>query len=685
MIAKIFDQKYRLLAIGTLLLLGALIYSNTFFSSFHFDDTPSIVENPAIRNILNLPAIWNSWPTRFVTYLSLALNYRLGQLNVFSYHLFNFLVHICTAIMVWWFALLTFSTPAMRGKKIAKHAGLIAFFIGLVFMTHPIQTQAVTYIVQRAASLATLFYLACLCLYIKSRLLQQQGENIISSRISYCCSLIVAIMAMFTKEITVTLPLMVLFYEYFFLRIEKKFDWKHPFPFFATMLVVPLTMFFTSSVDFMGMRRSLEPASGISPWQYLITQFRVMVTYIRLLFIPVNQNLDYDYCISKSLLELPVLSSLVILASISTLAFKASSKYKLISFGIFWFFLTLLPESSVIPIKDVIYEHRLYLPMVGFSFFLVSGIYHIFENKNLKLAVIVLLVITSCYAILSYKRNFVWENELTLWDDAAHKSPQKARPYNNRGNAYAQGGNLPQAISDYTMAIGIDRNYADAYYNRGNAYDNQSNFTQAISDYTKAIEINPRYAKAYNNRGVTYGHEDNLPQAISDYTRAIGIDHNYADAYYNRGNAYDDQGSFAQAILNFTRAIEINPKYADAYYNRGSVYSSQRKFPQAILDYTRAIEIDPNRANAYNNRGVAYRQEGNLPQAISDCTRAIEINPGLSEAYNNRGVAYGQQGNLSQAISDFTRAIKITPKNTEAYCNRVLAYEELKKASGRDK
>ena len=134
-------------------------------------------------------------------------------------------------------------------------------------------------------------------------------------------------------------------------------------------------MFLTKSVDFIGMRRALDATPGISPWHYLLTQFRVMVTYIRLLFIPIHQNLDYDYPIAKSLLELPILASLIFLGSILTIAVRVFSKYRLISFGIFWFFLTLLPESSIIPIKDVIYEHRLYLPMVGFSIFF-SGVYY---------------------------------------------------------------------------------------------------------------------------------------------------------------------------------------------------------------------------------------------------------------------------------------------------------------------
>ena len=382
---KVLDsnKKYNLLAIGALLLLGAIIYSDTFHSSFHFDDTSSILENFSIRNILNLKAIWNSWPTRFITYVSLAFNYCLGRFNVLGYHIFNFLVHLSASIMVWWFTLLTFSTPVMHEKKITKHARLIAFFASLVFLAHPIQTQAVTYVIQRAASLTTLFYLVCLCLYIKSRLLQWEEDNIIASRLFYCGSLIAAVMAMFTKEIAITLPFTVIFYEYCFLRRRKRFYWKSALPLLSTIFIIPLTMFLTKSADFIGMRRVQEHTSGISPWQYIFTQFSVIVTYIRLLLIPINQNLDYDYHIAKSLLEIPTLASLILLVLILIIVIRIFPKYRLISFGIFWFFLTLLPESSVIPIGDVIFEHRLYLPMVGFSLFLASGIYYIFENKSL--------------------------------------------------------------------------------------------------------------------------------------------------------------------------------------------------------------------------------------------------------------------------------------------------------------
>ena len=479
MLTRIFHQKYKLFVFSSILLLGTLIYSNTFYSSFYFDDLYSIVNNPAIRNILNLQAIWNFWPARFLTYLSLALNYHLGQLNVLSYHLFNLAVHLTSGILVCWFMLLTCATPAMQGEKITKSAKLIALFTSLVFITHPLQTQGVTYIIQRATSLATLFYLLALTLYVKSRLLQQQGGSPLARKLFYCASLVAAIMAMFTKEVTITLPLMILLYEFCFLKTKERLNWKPLIPFLVTLLIIPLTMFLTKSVDFMGMKMALGNPPDISSWQYLLTQFRVMVTYLRLLFIPVNQNLDYYYPISKNLLDLSTLASLVFLIFILTIAVRIFSKHRLISFSIFWFFLTLLPESSVIPIKDVIFEHRLYLPMVGFSFFIVTLIYYLLEKRSLKTMVTVLLIMTSCYAVLTYRRNLIWQDELTLWNDVVHKSPQKARPYNNRGNAYKHQGNIQQAIFDYSRAIAI--NPGSTRINIGSIFKKDANIVPVLA------------------------------------------------------------------------------------------------------------------------------------------------------------------------------------------------------------
>ena len=225
----------KLLSILAIICLGIIVYSNAFFCSFHFDDDAYIVNNFAIRNIQNLSDIWNICPCRFITFFSIALNYHFSQLNVFGYHLFNMAVHLGSAILVWWLLLLTFCTPALKDEfpdeTRGKIAPIIALFAGLIFVSHPLQIEAVTYIWQRAASMAAFFYLASLCFYVKARLediragfkssLQDNEITLGPGFFYYFCSLIVAVVAMFTKENAITLPLMILLYEFSFFKSKR--------------------------------------------------------------------------------------------------------------------------------------------------------------------------------------------------------------------------------------------------------------------------------------------------------------------------------------------------------------------------------------------------------------------------------------------------------------------------------
>ncbi|PIP16495.1 MAG: hypothetical protein COX46_01880, partial [bacterium (Candidatus Ratteibacteria) CG23_combo_of_CG06-09_8_20_14_all_48_7] len=352
-------------------LLGIIVYSNTFHVPFVFDDTRNIVENPAIRNLWNIHAIWNFLATRFVTYFSLALNYHFHKLSLPGYHIFNLAVHLGNAILVYWFILLTFSTPyfnhpysvipaclrqesgfplTARGNDMVGLTeylrNLLALFGALLFVCHPVQTQAVTYIIQRAASFATCWYLLTLCLYAKARLPS-------ASRPYYAGSIISAVLALFTKETAITLPFMLLLWELCFFEKLTKTSIKRTAPFFTLLLVTLMTIRITGSINFENLRK-IDPGfyatATISSKNYLLTQFRVIVTYIRLLLVPINQNLDYDYPIARNLFSPPVLGSLVLLLVLLAFGVWFYRKNRLISFSIFWFFLVLVPESSFIPI-----------------------------------------------------------------------------------------------------------------------------------------------------------------------------------------------------------------------------------------------------------------------------------------------------------------------------------------------
>jgi len=686
--------------------LGILVYSNTFHCAFHFDDIGCVVDNFAIRNVQNLQDIWRFYPCRFITFLSIAINYHFGQLDVFGYHVLNLAVHLISALLVWWLILLTLSTPMMTGETLEKskgkkksppksnqtlpiitpspqdgivaHKELIALFVALIFVSHPVQTEAVTYIWQRAASMAAMFYLASFCFYIKSRLMHLNNKQSVLDKSYYILSVVSAVLAIFTKEISITLPLMLLLYEFTFFNIKKNFNWKRLAPFFLSLVIIPVTIFLTESNRVQDIKNVAGGSAGISSIHYFWTQMRVMLTYIRLIFLPVNLNLDYDYPVFKSFFEIPVLFGFLFLTSILYLAIRLFSKYRLISFSIFWYFLSILPESSFLPLQDIVFEHRLYLPLVGYSLFLVSAMYYILGKRTIIGMLIVLTLIITFNSVLTFQRNKVWKDEFTLWSDAVVKSPHKARPLNNLGLFYAVQGKFDQAMLDFNRAIKVDPSYAEAYINRGNIYSQQGNYAEALLDYNKAIELHSDFAQVYNNRSFIYGKEGFLNQGLADCHKAIELNFYYPEAYNNCGGIHDKQGDFTQAILDYTKAIELRPNYKEAYLNRGNDYNNQGDYIQAQADYNKAIELDSNNAEGYNSRGNFENKQGNFDQAIVDYSKAIELNLKYTGAYYNRGSVYGRMKNLNQAILDLTKAIELDPKYAEAYDNRAVSYFMLK-------
>ena len=547
--------KKKLLLTAVLCSAGFIIYSNVLGGAFQFDDLKVIIENPAIKKLGDLPGIWRHWPTRFITTLSFAINYRLEHFNVFYYHLFNLLIHLGSAMLVWWLAFLTLSSPGMRETKISGYKDQLAFFAGLIFAAHPVQTEAVSYITQRATCLCAFFCLASVCFYVKS-----------NKRHYYAASLFAMAMAMFTKENAAIFPLVILLYDLVFLNAEKSGRWKRLTPVLMTLLIIPLTMLASRSVDISQMRLVCEDPPGITPAHYFFTQLRVIVTYIRLLFLPLNQNLDYDYHIATSITEPQALASLFLLGLILFIAVKMIPKYKLLSFGVFWFFLTLLPESGVIPIADVIFEHRLYLPMAGFSLFLAGTGYYIFGRRSLKAMRAAMLIAVIFYSVLAYNRNLVWADNLVLWNDAVIKSPNKPRPYNNRGYAYLERQNADMAIRDFTRAIQLKPDLSVAfYYNLGNAYAMKGSFDEAVSNYDKAILMRPSYYPAYVNRGIAYAAKGGLDNAIADYTKAIQLDPAGSTAYIKRSLAYLKKDDHVKALEDMLRAEALGCRIPDDF------------------------------------------------------------------------------------------------------------------------
>jgi Tfp pilus assembly protein PilF len=547
--------------IVVLFLLAFLVtvaYSNTFSSSFHFDDGSNIGNNPRIRNLSNFKDFSGS---RYIGFLSFALNYHFGELNVYGYHLVNVLIHIANGFLVYNLVLVLLRTPLMTSSKsnhIVRKLSWIALTTSLLFVIHPIQTQAVTYIVQRFTSLAALFYLLSVVCYLKWRCTEPQA---IARPVWYAGALVATVLAMKTKEISFTLPFMILGVEGIFFRSSSWKRWVALIPFLLTLPIIPLSVPGALGEAEGGSAQEVVTATvagvarettEISRLDYLFTQFRVMVTYLRLLMFPIHQNLDYDYPIYHSIMEPEVLISVVLLGFLLGLAIYLlfHSRHRLVAFGLLWFFLTLSVESSIIPIRDVIFEHRLYLPSVGLMLAACAAGLEIVAVRR-GTAIVILGGILTVLSVATYERNRIWKDEITLWTDVVQKSPDKPRGYNNLGMAYSNRNGLVEAIEAYRTALRLKPDYDKAWNNLGNSYQKLGRLQESIQAYKLALALNPEYAQAHYNLGVLYYGQEKLSEAIIEFEEVIRLEPKHVQAHFSLGNVYRDLGRLEEAVREY--------------------------------------------------------------------------------------------------------------------------------------
>jgi len=523
-------------------------YWPSFNAPFEFDDIPRIIFNPVFALPQNIEAIWQYAPTRFFTNLTFALNFRLGGAEPLSYHIVNFILHLAAGILVYILAKIIFKMYVASDQRPATSDNSAAFFAAVIFLFHPIQTAAVTYTVQRATILAGICLLAALIFYCRWR---QTGREK-----NYWLALLAGFAGAFCKPIIVALPGLILLTEFMFFsnRRPGPKDFKARVAFFFLLPVLVLILLHLEKfqiVDWQNIFAWNAETNKISHAEYLLTQFHVLWTYLRLLFLPLGQNIDYDYPITAGWDPLTAVCAFG-LAGILVAALWLRKRNRLASFGIFWFFIALLPESSILPISDVIFEHRLYLPMLGFTLAIASVISCVFtycspgENfagpaagkafaghatrsgssrsifprvtrSSLKnLSKFIFGSILFLLGVLTFNRNLLWSDRINFLRDVAAKSPNKARVHNSLAIAYAEEGAYGPALSALQRAIELDPQDVGGYNNRANIYRITGQIDLAIKEYSFIIDHFPGFAMAYYFRAQCWDAKGEKRKAAAD-------------------------------------------------------------------------------------------------------------------------------------------------------------------------
>ncbi|MEI6884428.1 MAG: tetratricopeptide repeat protein [Bacteroidota bacterium] len=560
-----------LLRAAVILAAGIAAWSNSFDCSFHFDDFPNIVSNPAIADLFN----WKAWmlfnPLRPVAFFTFALNYHFSRFDVFGYHLFNFGIHLANSFLVWLLIKLLFKTPRLTHHPLAASAGSIAFFSALLFMVHPLMTESVTYIVQRLVSLSFMFSLLSLTAFIKGLLVRPAR----SSCLYLLFSALAAVLGFFTKETTWILPVLMLM-VYFFFFFRRTSSSLLPGVVIISLMFILLSVLVLVVLGSGKYFSPIPPREGhpytITPGSYFMTQVNILPVYLRLMLLPVKQTLDYNYPMTLSLTGLQSLLSLALLLLILILALLVYKKDRLFTFGIFWFFITISPQVLV-PRSNFIFEHRAYPSVFGFILVWVLLLFYCFgkvavlrqapeagsETRKILLSLAGLLIIVQCavFGVMTRERNKIWKDEYSLWSDCLLKAPGSARAMANLGAEQVNRQEYLAAITNLDRAIMIFPLYLQAWNSRAAARISINENETAVRELDFVIHQDPRFHDAYINRNIAFRNLKQYQASVQDLTFAISLRPGRSDSYFQRGLSLWMDGRNEAALKDMLQAAEM--------------------------------------------------------------------------------------------------------------------------------
>ncbi len=653
-----------MLIAAVLLVLATLIaYHNSFSGPFVYDDTSSIKENPTINRLSDLRAIFNPPNDTGVTVngrpfvnLSLAINYAIGKYDVTSYHVVNLIIHVLAGLALFGFVRRTLLLPALKGKLGTQDLSLpLAFATALIWLVHPLQTESVTYIVQRAESLVGMFFLLTFYCFVRSVTSARRVLWEVFTVLSCLCGVL-------SKEVIATAPVLVLLYDRAVVGGTFAEALKQRLRLYIGLAATWLLLAYLMSTT--GNRGGTAGfgAGGISSWDYALTSALAIGKYVKLSFWPSPLVFDYGTALTKNLMDvLP--QGLLILAAVGAM-FYALWRKPLLGFLGMWFFAILGPSSSIIPIaSEPIAEHRMYLPLAALVALVVVGL----GSRLGRQAVYVSLGLAVAAAAMTVSRNRDYQSEMALWRDTAAKYPSSARAHNNIGEILYRQEKFDEAISYFREAVRLLPGYLDALNNLGNTLTQIGRAAEGRPFIEEAYKLKPNSAETNNNLGSTYYHLGLKKEAMALYEAAIKLKPTYPDPYNNLGFLLRESGRIDEAIAQYRKALELKPDYVDALLNYGNALNETHHPAEAKAQFERLLKIKPTHAKANNNLGSILYTEGKNAESKALFEVALKTDPNYADALANMGailLVLGQPH--AEAAPYFERALKIEPNHGNA-------------------
>lgn len=732
--------------IGLLVLTLISSYSGSLPAPFVYDDTLAILKNPSIRALWPLTDVLMPQTEggltvsgRPILNLSFALSYAMSGDDVWAYHVFNVLVHAMSAVLLFGVVRLTLR----KRREWAGSADGLALAIAGWWALHPLHTQAVTYVVQRAESLMGFFYLLTFYAFARATTCQPLEDERTKVRRRGWRGLSVAACAlgMGTKEVMATAPLLLLLYDRTFVAGTFARAWGERRAFYFALAATWLVL--AALVTSTGGNRggTVGIGVGVPWWAYGLTQFQAISRYLALGVWPDELVFEYGTFWVQSAGEVAPFAAVVLPLVVT--AIVALRRWPIIGFCGVWFFLILAPTSLTPGTIQMIVEHRVYLPLVAVVALVVAGLQITLGRRALP----ALAVIAMAMGVLTFARNHTYRSHLALWTDTLAKRPQNPRAHAGIAEAFdetgrrddalrhreeavrlmpsestyefnlavtlAELGRLPDAVPHYRRSLALKSDEPKTHNNLAIVLARLGQHDSALHHYAEAVRLKPNDALYRYNHGIALARALRHAEAIASYEAALKFDPNHADAHFNLGAALvhtkqavaalphfqaaarlkpaDPEyrttlgvtlmmaGRHAEALEQFRRALTSHPDSVDAMFGAGNALAAQRRFDEAVTHYEHMLQRAPEHANAHFKLGNVLLDLDRVSEAVTHYESAIRLSPSDAEAHHNLGIAYAKRERWPDARRQFETALRIKPDYPDAQ----QSLEQLKRVQVR--
>lgn len=649
-----------------IILLTLIVYSGSIQNDLtNWDDDRHITNNADIKEI-SARNIKSMFSTSYVgmyhplTTLSFAVEYSLFGLSPAVFHGTNLLLHLLNVIMVYLLVLSLFSD--FRA----------ALFTAFIMALHPMHAESVCWVTERKDLLYTLFFTGALVSYV---MYLKNNKGLFCLIMTF----ILFVLSLLSKSAAVVLPVVMLLTDYLFRRKFTGRSLSEKVPFFIMSVLFGLISVYTQNVQHI----SYDSSQTYHLFDKIFLVSYNLLYYVISFFVPFGLSVFHAFPIKvNGFLPVEYYFSFLIIIILFFLIYKYFLKKRDVVFGLSFFLIGMILILQIVQIGYAsVGERYTYLPYAGLAIAVFFIARDLIPKKFIQSGYTktILIIYGLLLGALTFSRNGVWKDSISLWSDAISHDSTSNFAWYNRASTYFSMKDYKNALADYNMALQNQSGDADSYNNRGLCKFMMKDYRGALEDYDKAIHYQNKSAEFYTNRANVKDKLEDYKGAIEDYTNAIKMTPLNADLYYYRGLSKSASGNKTGALEDYQSALKINPVNAEIYKSTGNLQIELNDMKGAINAFTKAIEINPSDEVSYNNRGNLKDALRDRHGAIDDYSAAIKIKPGFEEAYLNRAVTKMSAGDFNGAIADYSNALRINPENETALNNRGAIFVNLKK------